>query len=122
MMDFLRKRLQEKTPYVYDITVPAILREKLGFKSKTSSFYLISDKEMKQEETPYKEMVLEDYLKSKRTFRGVYCSAAAETILDIQSDLRKYCDLTGCVGLVNINGKEEIVNPVLNLIKNQKQR
>ena len=77
---------------------------------------------MEQQETPFKEMVLEDYLKHKKSFRGVYCSANLEKIEDIRSDLRKYCDLTGCVGLVEINGKEEKVNPVIELVKNRKQR
>ena len=120
MFDLFAKR-KEETPYVYDITVPAILRKSLGFKSKLSSFYLVTDKPMAQTETSHRDIVLE-YLSANKTFRGVYCSSAVEDIADIRFDLKKYCDLTGCVGLVRINGKDEKVNPVRQLPVIQKQR
>lgn len=120
MFDLFNKR-KEETPYVYDITVPAILRTSLGFKSKLSSFYLVTDKQMPQTETPHRDIVLE-YLSTNKAFRGVYCSSALEEITDIRSDLKKYCDLTACSGLVRINGKDEKVTPVRQLPVIQKQR
>ena len=120
MFDFLKKE-KEKAPYVYDITIPEVLRQSLGFKTKLSSYYLISDKQLTQDETPYKDIVL-DYLSQNKDFRGVYCSAASEQIPDIRSDLKKYCDLTCSPGLVRINGKDEKILPVRILPITQKQR
>ena len=91
LLDILKKKQAEKTPYVYDVTVPAILSEKFGFKSG-STFYLVSDKKMEQEETPYKETILKDGV-NDNGFRGVYCSSSMRgTVADIRSDLQKYCN------------------------------
>ena len=122
MFDLFGKKKQEKdTPYIYEITVPPILRKSLGFKSTLSSFYLVSDEQMPQRETRYKEVILQN-LTSNKDFRGVYCSAAIEQIADIRSDLKKYCDLTGLIGLVRINGNDEKINPVRQLPIRQHQR
>lgn len=120
MFDLFGKK-KEEAPYVYDITVPEILKKSLGFKTRLSSFYLITDKERQQAETPHKDLILK-YLSQNKNFRGIYCSSAVEQISDIRSDLKKYCDLTGCVGFVRLNGQDEKINPVRQLPVIQKQR
>ena len=66
-MDFF-KRKKEQTPNVYNITVPAILRQELGFKTKMSNFYLVTDDVMPQEISSYQDILLKENLKSKKDF------------------------------------------------------
>ena len=121
LLDILKKKQLEKTPYVYDVTVPEVLAEKFGFKSD-SKFYLISDKKMEQEETPYKATLLKEEMRDE-SFRGVYCSPSmAGTVADIRADLKKYCELLGIGGLVKINGKTEKITPNMEQFKKQEQR
>ena len=121
MLDLLRKSEQNDVPHVYDITVPSVLRKNLGFKTKLSSFYLISNENIAgMSETPAKKDILMEISSKDSSFKGVYCSAGAELTSDIRSDLNKYCDLTASMGLVKLNGKIEKVNPVI-VIKGQKE-
>lgn len=122
-MDFF-KRKKEQTPNVYNITVPAILRQELGFKTKMSNFYLVTDDVMPQEISSYQDILLKENLKGKKDFRGVYCSPGVEMVSDIMSDLNKYCQLTGKMGWVVINGENKIINPAIQTMQrlNPKQR
>lgn len=110
MLKNILTRYQNKGPFVYDITVSSLLSEKMGFKSNQSSFYFITDKNLRQEEVPHKKEILQEI---KKDFKGVYCSAGIEKVEDIRSDLKKYCTLMSCTGLVKINGREETIDPNL---------
>lgn len=110
MLKNILARYQNKGPFVYDITVSPLLSKKVGFKSNQSSFYFITDKYLGQEEVPHKKAILQEI---KKDFKGVYCFAGMENIADIRSDLKKYCTLMSCTGLVKINGREETIDPNL---------
>ena len=111
MFNLLKRQGQENGPYWINITVPEPLAEKLGFKTKISNFYLISDKKTKNLGDPPSEYLKENISNTKPSFRGIYCSAGVEQVSDIKADLQKYCDLMGVSGLTLLNGKEVSIIP-----------
>ena len=112
LKDLFKKK---ELPNWTNITVNPIIAQALGFKSKASTFYLISDKESKIDLSFTTQVadnsVKEAFHKKRPLFRGIYCSAGMESTADIQADLQKYCDLTGQVGLVVLNGLECKLQP-----------
>ena len=111
MLGFFKNHSESKGPYVMDITVNAALREALGFKTKTSVFYLISDQPVEGTEDLGEKGHCAEFLKKHPKFRGIYCDAGMENTTDIRLDLNRYCKLTNQFGLVMINGKEAIQSP-----------